>query len=122
MSSTAIRAALAGRDPGREPREDLLDAELMALWIGHHDVLGPWLLDLLEYRRAQFAQPGHLGAAGARPGVQVQVHSVLDRLGLWELLEKEPSAQSRAGDLLDRVVGMPDGLQSAECGPPGTPS
>ena len=52
---------LGGRDPYWKP-EDLLDAELIALWIGHHDVLGPWLLDLLEYSRAQFAQPGDLGA------------------------------------------------------------
>jgi hypothetical protein len=82
-------------------------------------VFGPWLLDLLEYRRAQFAQPGDLGVPALGPGVQVQVQPVLDRLGLWNLLEEKPSAQPCAGDLLNRVVGMPDGLQSAERGPPG---
>jgi hypothetical protein len=109
---------LGGRDPYWKP-EDLLDAELIALWIGHHDVLSPWLLDLLEYRRAEVAQPGEVGAPVLCSGVQIQVQSVLDGLGLWDLLEKKPPAQPCAGDLLDRVVGMPDGLQSSKRGLPG---
>jgi hypothetical protein len=69
-----------------------LDAELVALRAGRNDVAGAGFLDLPEYR-AQFVQSGDFGVAVFRAGVQVQVHAVLARLGLGDLLEEKAAAQ-----------------------------
>jgi hypothetical protein len=68
----------------------LLDAELVAFRVGHDDMFGSRFLDLPENCGAKFPEPGDLTVAVVRAGVQIKVQSVLDRLGLGHLLEKQP--------------------------------
>jgi hypothetical protein len=49
--------------------------------------------------------------------VQVEVQAVLDRLGLGYLLEQQPPAQPDPGALLNRIAGIPYGLERPERGP-----
>jgi hypothetical protein len=70
----------------------LLDAELVAFGVGHDNMFGPWFLDLLENRGAEFPEPGNLAVAPGRAGVQIKVQPVLDRFGLGYLLEQQPPA------------------------------
>jgi len=97
----------------------LLDAEFVAFRVGHDDMFGPWFLDLHQDRGAEFTQPGDLAVAVIPAGVQIEVQPVLGRLGLGHLLEQQSPAQSDPGALLNRIAGMPYGLERPECGSAG---
>jgi hypothetical protein len=64
----------------------LLDAELVAFGVGHDDMFGARFLDLPENCGAELPEPGDLGVSVVRTGVQIKVQTVLDRLGLGDIL------------------------------------
>ena len=62
-SSDDLIPDLAEPECRSSPAISLLDAELVALGVGHDDMFGSWFPDLPENRGAELPEPGDLAVA-----------------------------------------------------------